>query len=180
MNENNDRLNQTSEGFGADHETDAGSDPRTAPPEKRYFFDVIGDFFERMTIGIFKFAFYKFPVFIYRLISRRILGFIRAVFWCTVWLFVICAAWLLTAFEAFLEFWRGIWHIIRDLLIAMKDYAGPIWFCIAIAGSVYGLLYVTLKWRAKKKNVPFNGVFSFLRRRKKQNSSNIPEHAPGE
>lgn len=137
------------------------------PAEKRYFFDMIGDFFEKMTIGIFKFAFYKLPLSIYHLISRRVIGLLRAIFWCTVWVLVIGAAWGLAAFDAFLNFWRGVWAMIREFVLNIQDYIAPLWFCIAIIGSVYGLLYITLHWRAKKQNRPFNGVFSFLRRRKK-------------
>ena len=151
--------------------------------ERRNFFDVIADFFKTMTIGVIKFAFVKLPKAIWdfivgtdwRKVLKRIYSMWRAIMWCSIWLFVIFAGWIAFALEKFLSFWRWVGNWILDVLLAfwtlIMDNAGPIWFVIAIIGSVYGLLYVTLKRRARRKNIPFHGVFGFLRRKKAQKSA---------
>lgn len=60
----------------------------------------------------------------------------------------------------------GIGNILTAFGNFVVDNAGPIWFIIAICGSIYGLLYRQLKKNAAKKGVPFRGVFAFLRRKK--------------
>ena len=142
----------------------AGDGGKKAPAEKRYLFDLIGDFFEKMTIGILKFAFVKLPVFVWRLIRERLRGLFRAVFWSTLWLFIICAAWVMAAWQTFVDFWREAWVALQNLLLCVRDNIGMIWFLIAMIGSVYGLLYVTRKWREQMKQ----RISSFLRRRKEK------------
>jgi len=139
---------------------DAG---KKAPAEKRYLFDFIGDFFEKMTIGILKFAFVKLPVFVWRLIRERLRGLIRAVFWSTLWLFIICAAWMMAAWQTFVNFWREAWVALQSLLLCVGENIGVIWFVIAMIGSVYGLCYVTRKWREQMME-----RISFLLRRKEK------------
>ncbi len=151
---------------------------------KRGFFDVIADFFKLMVFGIFKFTFIKIPKYIYKLLSweniKAVIKFFysiwRALFWCTVWLGIVFAAWIAFGLKQFLNFWQGIGRGILHMLTAFVNIiianAGPIWFVIAIIGSIYGLAYMTLKKRAKKKGVPFRGVFGFLRR-KKANAENV-------
>lgn len=41
-----------------------------------------------------------------------------------------------------------------------------IWTILALLGSAYGLLYVTLKRRARRKGKEFRGFFGWMRRRK--------------
>ena len=148
-------------------------------------FDIIADFFKRMTIGILRFVFLKIPDFIWkgiRYLFREfptVLAFLkkiwRMVFWFTAWVMIVFAAWLAFGFKQFVRFWAWVGSGILSILTAcgnfVVDNAGPIWFIIAICGSIYGLLYVSLKKRAKKKGVPFRGVFAFLRR-KKANTEN--------
>ena len=179
--ENEERTEKTSGeqsiGFPAPEKQDAAPDNvktgnGESPAGKRYLLDIIGDFFEKMTIGILKFAFIKLPSFVWRLIRERLRGLLRAVFWCTLWLFIICAAWGMAAWKAFLDFWLNVWASLQELLVCVKDNIGMIWFFIAMIGSVYGLLYVTRKWREQMKSRLAGGMFSFLRRRQKK----LPPH----
>ena len=173
MNENaqSDRIPEKPESSPAAPESTA---------EKRNFFDKVADFFKKMTIGIVKFT-WKLLRWIFsnwRAILRIIYSLGRAILWGMVWLLAIFAGWIAFALEKFLKFWRWVRDLLLDLLrefwAVVADHAGEIWFVIAIIGSVYGLLYVTLKRRAKRKNLPFNGVFPFLHRRKKKPAANEP------
>ena len=153
-------------------------------PVKRSFFDIIADFFKLMVLGILKFTFIKIPKFICKLLSweniKAVIKFFysiwRALFWCTVWLGIVFAAWIAFGLKQFLNFWQGIGRYILQLLAAFANIivanAGPIWFVIAIIGSIYGLVYMTLKKRATRKGVKFKGVFGFLHR-KKTDTENI-------
>jgi len=150
---------------------------------KRDFFELVGDFFQKMTVGIFKFAFYKLPVSIikfilgmdFRAIIKRLYSIGRIIFWFTVWVLAIFVGWIAFALQQFLNFWRWVWTKIVDfaqiIWSFVSDNIGPIWFIIAIIGSIYGLLYVTLRHRAKRKNRPFNGVFPFLHRKRNKSSA---------
>lgn len=143
-------------------------------------FDIIADFFKRMTIGILRFAFLKLPEFIWKNIKYLLEEFPtllillkkiwRMVFWFTTWMMIVFAAWLAFGFRQFVRFWTWVGAGIGNILTAfgnfVVDNAGPIWFIIAICGSIYGLLYRQLKKNAAKKGVPFRGVFAFLRRKK--------------
>lgn len=145
---------------------------------KRGFFDVIADFFKLMVKGILKFTFIRIPKFIFKLFDidnlKAAIKFLyrmwRAVFWCTLWLAIVFAAWIAFGLKQFIGFWSRIgdhiWNILCIFGNIIVANAGPIWFVIAIIGSIYGLAYRTLKKRAKKKGVPFRGVFGFLRRKK--------------
>ena len=158
-------------------------EPEEESEGRRDFFERIGDFFQKMTVGIFKFAFYKLPVFIvkfilgmnFRAILKRLYNIGRIIFWFTVWVLVIFVGWIAFALQQFLNFWRWVWTKIVDLAqiiwLFVSDNIGPIWFVIAIIGSIYGLLYVTLRHRAKRKNRPFNGVFPFLHRKRNKDSA---------
>ena len=155
-----------------------------SPAEKRNFFDKVADFFEKMFFGIIEFTgksivkLFKWIFSNWRAILRIIYSLGRAILWGMVWLLAIFAGWIAFALEKFLKFWRWVGDHLLDLLrefwAMISAHAGEIWFVIAIIGSVYGLLYVTLKRRAKRKNLPFNGVFSFLHRRKKKPAANEP------
>ena len=67
-------------------------------------------------------------------------------------------------------FLHGIVKVLWDFLVAN---AGVIWTVIALLGSIYGILYVTLKKRAKKRGVEFRGVF----RHKVKRRSEVTETA---
>ena len=155
--------------------------------ETRGMFDSVADFFKVMTLGIFKFAFYKLPLFIWEQISkidvlsifRYLRGIGRALFWCLVWLSIVFAAWIAFGLKQFLRFWTWIGGRLANMGGAFLHFfienAGPIWFVIAIFGSIYGLLYITLKRRARRRNIPFTGVFAFLKRRRNKTNGFAPE-----
>ena len=155
-------------------------DPDTANKDAdKNFLDVIADFFMTMTIGIIKFAVIKLPSAIWKFfksvdwlkVLKRLYSMWRVIMWCSIWLFVIFAGWIAFALEKFLSFWRFVGNWILDLLRAfwtlIVDNAGPIWFVIAIIGSVYGLFYVTWK-RGFWKKIFSRGAFRFLRRKNAQ------------
>lgn len=150
--------------------------PDTPSGEEDGILDVIADFFKLMTLGIIKFAFWKVPLFIWLQLKKFFLWLRkylysvgRAIFWFLVWILIVFAAWIAFGLRQFLRFWSWIGRILANMGSAIWHFlienAGPIWFVIAIIGSVYGLLYVTLKRRAQKKNIPFYGVFTFLKHR---------------
>lgn len=114
----------------------------------RSIFDAIGDLFAKMLKGIFVFIFCKLPLKFWRIIwnkrfFRYLYSIARVVFLGLLWVAVL-----------FLGFFFG-------------EIAGGIWMILALSGSAYGLLYVTLKRRARRKGKEFRGVFGWMRRRKK-------------
>lgn len=155
------------------------------------FFDRIGDFFQKMTLGIVRFAFVELPVRLFRMlfnwkrwldILRFLKRFGRAVFWVVTWLFLIQAYFIIRDVAKFLNFWRDVWNyvvtcflhgIVKVLWDFLVANAGVIWTVIALLGSIYGILYVTLKKRAKKRGVEFRGVF----RHKVKRRSEVTETA---
>lgn len=178
----------------ASPQVDDSGEKGTDTPEKKAFFDAVADFFQLMTKGIFVFAFYKLPCKIIKWIINlnyiAILKFLfsmwRAVLWISIWISVVFAAWILLALEKFVQFWtfvgQQIWRFIKFIaehfFHILREYGPEIWFGIAVIGSIYGLLYLTLKRRAQKKNVPFHGVFGFLRKKKKE--ENPPQQSNNE
>lgn len=113
----------------------------------RSIFDDIGDFFAKMLKGIFVFVFCKLPLKLWRIIwnkrfFRYLCSIARVVFLALLWVAVL--------------FLGRLFGVI----------AGEIWMILALLGSAYGLLYVTLKRRARRKGKEFRGVFGWMRRRK--------------
>ena len=141
------------------------------------FFDRIGDFFQKMTVGIVRFAFIKLPVRLFRFlfnwkrwldILRFLKRFGRAAFWVMTWLFLVQAYFIVRDVTKFINFWRDVWNYVitfflHGIVKVLWDFlvmnGGVIWTIIALLGSVYGILYVTLKKRAQKRGVEFHGVF---------------------
>ncbi len=154
---------------------------------RRNLFDVIADFFKAMTLGIFKFAIIKLPVSIWKFVMgtdwRKVLKCIysmwRVIAWSSIWLILIFAGWIAFALEKFLNFWRivGNWIIdhLRVFWMLISDNAAPIWFVIAIIGSVYGLLYVT--WKRGILKTVVSKIASGFRRRKKTPAPEAGESA---
>ena len=157
----------------------------TEPQENhRNIFDIIGDFFAKMLKGIFVFVFCKLPVKIWQVISdieqlkkifKCLYSILRMVVLVLLWVAVVFLGFWIFMKEKLIEFvtslWRNVWSGICNLFLHtfefLKDNAGWIWMILALCGSMYGLLYVTLKRRAKKKGKEFRGVFGWMRRRKK-------------
>lgn len=134
--------------------------------DTRNIFDRIGDFFFRMVKGVFIFAILKLPHLIWRCITcveylKFILKYTKsilwAVFWFTVWVAIVFAAWMAFGWEAFVRFWTAVGDLLLDLLMAIWNVIygnfGVIWMVIALIGSVYGLIFVTLKKRRSRRNV---------------------------
>ena len=151
-----------------DEEQDASTPDEFAaePADTRNIFDRIGDFFFRMVKGIFIFAILKLPRLIWRCVTcveylKFVLKYTKsilwAVFWFTVWVAIVFAAWMAFGWEAFVRFWTAVGDLLLDLLMAIWDVIygnfGVIWMVIALIGSVYGLIFVTLKKRRSRRNV---------------------------
>lgn len=145
--------------------------PNEDQKENKSIADSIADFFKIMTFGVFKFAFWILPKYIYKTIKalgwKKIVAFLcsiwRALFWFTVWVVVVFAAWLAFGLQQFLRFWAWVGDSIEDMVVGFWHFiannAGPIWFFIAIIGSVYGLLYMTMK----KKHITFKAAVKFIK-----------------
>ena len=145
----------------------------------RNFFDIIGDFFAKMLKGIFVFVFCKLPVRLWKILSdieqlkklfKYLYSIVRAVVLCLIWVAVVFLGWWFFLREQFVRFWQMVWEWIQMFFFHTLDFvkanAGSIWMILALCGSVYGLLYVTLKKRAKRKGKEFRGVFGWLKKRK--------------
>ena len=137
-----------------------------------------------MLKGIFVFVFGKLPLKLWRVISniehlkkffRYLYSIARAILLCVLWIVAVFLGWWIFLREQFERFWRAVWDWICMLLchtlVFLRANAGWIWMVLALMGSAYGLLYVTLKRRAKKKGKEFSGVLGWLHRKKKEASS---------
>ena len=131
-------------------------------------FDKIGDFFEKMIIGILKFAFYTLPRKCFYIIwnierLRLILCYIksisRAIIYGCIWVILVFGGCLIFKKDELFSISKKIWmstlthtssSIIRFYDIIADNWIW-IWMVIAICGSCYGLVYVTLKKRKNKK-----------------------------
>ena len=135
------------------------------PADTRNIFDRIGDFFFRMVKGVFIFAILKLPRLIWRCVTcveylKFLLKYTKsilwAVFWFTTWVAIVFAAWMAFGWEAFVGFWTAVGDLLLDLFIAIWNVIygnfGVIWMVIALIGSVYGLIFVTLKKRRSRLN----------------------------
>ena len=131
---------------------------------QRNVFDQIGDFFLKMIKGIFAFVFCKIPKKIWEIIRdlerlKRILRYLysimRALVLCLVWISLVFFGWWFFLRDQFIAFWKNVWglfcYIFGSFLEFLWDQSAWIWMILALCGSVYGLAYVTLKKRAKKK-----------------------------
>ena len=168
--------------------------------EQKNIFDRLGDLCKRMVIGIFIFIFQKLPLKIWKIISnierlkkifRYIHSIMRAIMWAAILFILLCLGWIVFWYQKFMIFWKSVWNWIcefcrnvlwvyfRDFLTFLRFNAGWIWMTLAICGCIYGLLYVTLKRRAKRQGKVFNGLWGWLRRRKKTGEDSQPE-IPGE
>lgn len=145
-------------------------------------FDVIGDFFAKMLKGIVVFVFCKFPVKLWKIISdieqlknilRYLASIVRAIILCVIWVAIVFLGWWVFLREKFVAFWKMVWEAMHGLFLHtfnfIKGNAGWLWMILAISGSIYGLLYVTLKRRAERDGKEFLGVFGWLRRKKGSN-----------
>ncbi len=143
-------------------------------------FDVIGDFFAKMLKGIFVFVFCKLPIELWKIISnieqlKKILKYlysiVRAIVLCLLWIVVVFLGWWFFLREQFIRFWQKVWELTCMFFFHTLDFfkanAGWIWMIVALSGSIYGLLYVTLKRRASRQGKEFKGVFGWLKRHKK-------------
>ena len=152
------------------HETEPQNPESTSDIEKerRNIFDAIGDFFLKMVKGVFIFAFWKLPRFLWRLIVnirvwRYIKSISRAIFWAAVWFVVVFGAWITFDFERVKRVFLWLRDVFIDRLVDIvihffqyiHSYANEIWIIIALFGSAYGLAYVSVKSvkriRAKRK-----------------------------
>ena len=102
----------------------------------------------------------------------------RLIFWLTIWIFTMLLGFIAFAWQKFVNFWIWIWDklvyfvenfipvFLKHVWPFFKEHGGEIWLVIAAIGSLYGILYVTLKKRAQKRNQPFNGLFKWLKKNK--------------
>lgn len=133
--------------------------------DSRNIFDRIGDFFFRMVKGVFIFAILKLPRIIWRFVTcvehlkfllRYAKSIIRAVFWFVAWVTIVFAAWMAFGWEAFVRFWSAVGELMVNIMISLWNMLyenfGIIWMVIALIGSVYGLIFVTLKRRRSRRN----------------------------
>ena len=147
-------------------------------------FDRLADFFEKMTIGALKFP-WEMLKWLY-LNIRKILAIIlkylgamgRLIFWITIWIFTMLLGFIAFAWQKFVNFWSWVWDklvyfvenfipvFLKHVWPFLKEHGGEIWLVIAAIGSLYGILYVTLKKRAQKRNQPFKGIFGWLKKNK--------------
>ena len=148
-------------------------------------FDWLADFFEKMTRGVFKFTWkmLKWLYLNFGKILKKILHYLRAmgrlIFWFTIWIFTMLLGFIAFAWQKFVNFWIWVWdklvYFVENFIPFftkyvwpfLKEHGGEIWLVIAAIGSLYGILYVTLIKRAKKRNQPFKGIFGWLKRSKK-------------
>jgi hypothetical protein len=153
--------------------------------EQRSLIDRIGDVFAKMVKGIFIFAFWKLPSKLWDLITdleklKKVLKWLksifRTIFYILLWIVIVFLGWWLFLKEKFIRFLLSVRDLLQrcffHTLEFLKANAGWIWMIIALMGSAYGLAYVTLKHHAKKKGKEFRGVFGWLRRKKKDTSTN--------
>ena len=149
-------------------------------------FDQIADFFEKMTIGIFRFA-RKMLVWlkcnIWQIITA-IIRYVRAmgrlIFWIAIWLFSMLLGFVVFSFDRFINF--GVWiynklihlvqvfipHFLKHIFPFLKEHGGEIWLAVAALGSLYGILYVPIKRRT---NISFKSIFSWLKKKKSDETS---------
>ena len=131
------------------------------------FLDCIGNFFKKMTIGIFKFlkalGIWLFDWKRLKDVFRFLMRLSRAIFWIAAWLFLVQAYFIIRDVKSFLAFWQNVWHLfLHNVAMVVINFivtnAGVIWTAIALLGSVYGILHVTLKRRASKKRKEQNNL----------------------
>lgn len=156
--------------------------------EPRFFLDKVADFFKKMTIGVFKFAFWELPRFIGRWLFnwkrwKDIFLFLkraaRAIFWMTLWFVLAFAAWIAFDLSTFIWVWTSIgsflWNVVVGVWHFTVEWFNVIWTIIALLGSMYGIAYVTLKKRAIKQDREFRGVFKRSRSKCDAESSDDDE-----
>jgi len=132
--------------------------------DDRNIFDRIGDFFYRMVKGILIFAIFKLPKIIWRFVTsierlkfllKYTRSVVRAIFWMVAWITIVFAAWMAFGWQAFVRFWTGVAEVLLDCLLAawtiFMDHFGTIWMIIALIGSAYGLIHVSIKRRRERK-----------------------------
>ena len=137
----------------------------------RNIFDIIGDFFAQMLKGIFIFIFCKVPIKIWEIISnveqlkkliKLLYSFFRALILCLIWIGIVFLGWWYFLNEQFIKFWCGVWKRLclafTNLQLFLKANAGWMWMILALCGSFYGLMYLTLKRRKKRKQAKDNNT----------------------
>ena len=119
----------------------------------------IGDFFSKMIRGIIVFAFVKLPIWMFRSLFtmkwlRLFISAWRALMLMMIWIAIVFAAWLVWDMEKFIRFWRTTWMLCQKLLhlawAVIRLHGDQIWFCIALIGSVYGLVFLPAKFAWRK------------------------------
>lgn len=119
-------------------------------------FDKIGDIFWIMTKGILVFAFCKLPVFIWRNVFNMKLfhfvkSFSRMILMIGFWLAIVFGIWMLVDFGNFITVLGVVLGTISAPFIwswhYIKEHAIGIWIAIALLGSAYGLVYISIKRR---------------------------------
>lgn len=119
----------------------------------------IGDFFSKMIRGIIVFAFVKLPIWMFRSLFtmkwlRLFISAWRALMLMMIWIATVFAAWLAWDMEKFIRFWRTTWMRCQELLLSalevIRSHGEQIWFCIALIGSVYGLVFLPAKFAWRK------------------------------
>ncbi len=119
----------------------------------------IGDFFSKMIRGIIVFAFVKLPIWMFRSLFtmkwlRLFISAWRALMLMMIWIATVFAAWLAWDMEKFIRFWRTTWMRCQELLLSalevIRSHGEQIWFCIALIGSVYGLVFLPSKFAWRK------------------------------
>ena len=157
-------------------------------------FDSWADFFKKMTIGIFIFAWKLFKwigvnfVDIIKKICRILHSMGRLILWFTLWVLTMLLGWVAFAMQKFINFWIWVWYklvyivenlipqFLKNIWPFLQEHGGEIWLVIAAIGSLYGIVYVA---RKTMNNVSLRGIFGLLKRNKKTQPTDNKEKENG-
>lgn len=157
-------------------------------------FDRLADFFKKMTIGIFIFAWKLFRWFgvnfvdILKKIYRLLCSMGRLILWFTLWVLTMLLGWVAFAMQRFINFWIWVWHklvyfvenlipqFLKNIWPFLQEHGGEIWFVIAAIGSLYGIVYVARKTMHK---VSWRSIIESLKRNKNKQTVDNKETENG-
>ena len=152
--------------------------------ENKNIFDSIADFFQLMSLGGLKFVIFKLPKYIWDILKKinviAICKFLysiwRAIFWISIFIFLLCLVVIFTVFEKFKAFWLFVWNGIvyiveiilpnlgKHLWIFLKNYGGYIWFVVFAIAAICALIYL------RKKDITWRNFFPKFRKRIKNST----------
>lgn len=123
------------------------------------FFNWMGDQFAKMVGGIIHFVPRFFRAIFRWLISEKLRNLIkavvRAVVWMCVWVIVVFGLYLVFDYEWVMSLMMDVLAFLQKnfawLIKILKMNAKEIWTTLALIGSLYGLIYGTVRWWRRKK-----------------------------